>query len=226
MGSIIAMVAVVTVIAGIATATTKQLHSVFSGGTPKEAQLKAMLAGWREDLREERSTLIKLKEEELDLLGQLPVVDRKFLRAKNRSVGRLQTIYQENVAVFIEQTFPKAKVDTSLTLVQTKDTEYVFRKQGQDVFIAINGSPEGILRGEEFIPAGSSDVSARLVAQPDNRTVHVDKDNRTLGILLIAGVSNQVVPRAFEFVDVKSSADRTMLETLSFYYQITQNLDS
>jgi len=146
MGSIIAMVAVVTIVAGIATATTKQLHSVFTGGTPKESQLKSLLAGWKEDLRQARADLIKLKEEELDLLGQLPVVDRKFLKAKNRDVGRIQTIYQENVAVFIQQKFPKAKVDTNLILVQTKSAEYVFRQQGPDVFMTFNGSPEGILR--------------------------------------------------------------------------------
>jgi len=220
------MVAVVTVIAGIATATTKQIHSVFSGGTPKDAQLKALLKAWREDLREVRGELIRLKDEELDLLGQVPAVDRKFLKAKNRDVGRIQTIYQENVAVFIAQKYPKAKIPTSLTLVQTKDAEYVFRQQGQDVFVTINGSPEGILRGEEFIPADKSTAIASLEAQPDARTVHADMENHTLGILLVAGLSSQVVPRAFEFVDVKSAADRTMLETLTFYYLITYNLDS
>jgi len=219
-------VAVVTIVAGIATATTKQLHSVFTGGTPKETQLKALLAGWKEDLSEERNALIKLKEEELDLLGQVPSVDRKFLKAKHRDVGRIQTIYQENVAVFIHQKFPKAKVDTSLILVQTKTSEYVFREQGQDTFVAINGSPEGILRNNEFTPAGKSSSSARMVAQPDNRTVHIDKGDRTLGILLVSGVGNQVVPRAFEFVDLKSAEDRTTLESLSYYYLITQNIDN
>jgi len=226
MGSIIAMVAVVTIVAGIATVTTKQLHSVFSGGTPKDTQLKALLAKWREELSEERNELISLKDEELDLLGQQPAIDRRLLKAKNRKAGRIQTIYQENVAVFIAQQFPKAKIETNLILVQTKGHDYVFRKQGLDTFVAINGSPEGILRGNEFTPAGASDALARLEAQPDERTVHADKENRTLGILLVAGVGNQVVPRAFEFVDIQSSADRTMLEVLTFYYLITQNLES
>lgn len=226
MGSIIAMVAVVTIVAGIATVTTKQLHSVFTGGTPKDNQLKELLAAWRTDLNDEREALIKLKSEELDLLGQQPSLDRKFLKAKNREVGRIQTIYQENVAVFVSQNFPRAKVDTSLILVQTKDSEYIYRKQGIDTFVSINGSPEGILRGDEFIPAGKMKGTARLEAQPDQRTVHADMDGRTLGILLVSGIGNQVVPRAFEFVDIKSTADRTMLETLTFYYLITQNLDS
>ncbi|MFK8055008.1 MAG: hypothetical protein AB8F78_02710 [Saprospiraceae bacterium] len=226
MGSIIAMVAVVTIVAGIATVTTKQLHSVFSGGTPKDTQLKSLLAKWREELVPERTELISLKDEELDLLGQKPAVDRKLLKAKNRTAGRIQTIYQENVAVFISQAFPKAKVDTNLILIQTKGAEYVFRKQGLDVFVAINGSPEGILRGDEFTPAGTSTPTARLETQPDQRTVHADAGNRTLGILLVAGIGNQVVPRAFEFVDIQSVADRSMLETLTFYYLVTQNLGS
>ncbi len=225
MGSIIAMVAVVTIVAGIATVTTKQLHSVFSGGTPKADQLKSMLAAWRAELTEERTALIKLKDEELDLLAQKPASDGKFLKAKHRSVGRIQTIYQENVAVFIYQQFPKAKIDTSLILIQTKSAEYVFRQQGIDTFVSIDGSPEGILRSNKFIPAGGSDALAKLEEQPDQRTVHIDKHDRTLGILLIAGIGNQVVPRAFEFVDVQSEEDRTMLEMLSFYYLLNQNLD-
>ena len=225
MGSIIAMVAVVTIVAGIATVTTKQLHSVFSGGTPKADQLKSMLAAWREELTEERTSLIKLKDEELDLLAQKPASDRNFLKAKNRQVGRIQTIYQENVAVFIYQQFPKAKVETNLILIQTKGSEYVFRQQGTDTFVSIDGLPEGILRMNEFIPAGASTPQASFEEQPDQRTVHVDRNQRTLGILLIAGLGNQVVPRAFEFVDVKSQEERTMLELLSFYYLLNENID-
>ena len=225
MGSILAMVAVVTIVAGIATVTTKQLHSVFSGGTPKADQLKSMLSVWRGELTEERTALIKLKDEELDLLAQKPSFDRKFLKAKHRSVGRIQTIYQENVAVFIYQKFPKAKIETSLLLIQTGSSEYVCNRQGQDVFVSIDGSPEGILLNNEFTLAGSSTPLARFEAQPDQRTVHVDKKDRTLGILLIAGIGNQVVPRAFEFVDVHDQEDRSMLELLSFYYLLSQNLD-
>ncbi len=219
------MVAVVTIVAGIATVTTKQLHSVFSGGTPKSDQLKSMLTRWRGELTEERAALIKLKDEELDLLAQKPSTDRKFLKAKNRTVGRIQTIYQENVAVFIYQQFPKAKTETSLILIQTSSSEYVFSRQGQDVFVSIDGSPEGILQRNEFTPAGESKPLAKFEEQPDQRTVHVDKNDRTLGILLIAGVGNQVVPRAFEFVDMQNPEDRTMLEMLSFYYLLSQNLE-
>ena len=224
MGSVLAMVAVVTVVAGIVTVTTKQLHGVFSGGTPKDGKLHDLLVAWRSDLQPQREQLIVLKQEELDLLAQKPDTTARLLKARNRITGFLQTIYQENIAVFVRQSFPKASIPTELLLIQTKTNEDIYRQQGDQVFISINGTPEGILLRDEFIPAGAAQPTLKLVAQSDRRTVHLDAGERTLAILLIPEASRQVVPRAFEFVDLQNQGDRMMLEALSFYYLVSQNL--
>ena len=217
MGSILAMAAVVSVVAGIAVVTTSKLHDLFGGGTPKDKKLASLADEWRLGLREQRASLSKLKTEELDLLGQELLYERKLLKSRNREAGSIVTIYKEPVAVFVTEDFPKAKVPMRLTLVQTPTSEYLFRQEGATWRVSIDKAPPLVLRDGELTRADSAAVAKRIRMR-DGRTLHVDRGERTLAILLEKGVSKKVAPRAFEFVDVREDGDRNLLEVLTFDY--------
>ncbi len=226
MGSVIAMVAVVSVIAGLATATTNKLHGVFTGGVPKEKGLQRTLEEWRSKLVEVRRALVRLKPAELDLLALAPSEDRKLLKARNRKVGFLQTIYGENVAAYVRQEYPRAKEAQSMTLVQTVDREYVFRQRGERTFLTIDGGPAGSIYRDALHAVNGAAVTAALVPQRDERTVHLDRGERTLAILVRPGVSRQVVPRAYALVDLQQDDDRRLLEAMTAYFLLNQNSDA
>lgn len=224
MGSVIAMVAVVTVVAGLATVTTNKVHAALTGGTPKPKRLQGLLDEWRLALREARRQLTTLKPTEMDLLGQAPEPDAKRLRARHRIAGTLRTIYREDVAHFVRQDYPKAKTPTSLALVQTADREYVYRRTGDQTFVTIDGGPGGIIVGNVLRAPGGAAERARLAPQRDGRTVHLDAGDRTLAILLKPGSTQAIEPRAFEFVDLRADGDRELVEALGFHFLLTENL--
>lgn len=225
MGSIIAMVAVVAVVAGLATATTNKLHGVFTGGKPSDKGLQRTLDEWRLALKATRAALVRLKPGEMDLLALDLAEDRKLLKARNRRAGYFQTIYAENVALYVRHDYPRAKVRESVTLVQTADREYVFRQRGADTFVTIDGGPVGVLRGGELSPSnGQGRPVAMITPQRDERTLHVDRGERTLGILVRPGLSRQVVPRAFALVDLREDDDRRFLEALTFEYLLSESI--
>lgn len=219
------MVAVVTVVAGLATVATNRVHLALTGGTPKPKRLQSLLDGWRLELRERRRGLRRLKGEEMDLLGLEPEVDPKLLKARDRTAGNLRTIYREDIAHFVRQDYPRAKTPTSLTLVQTADREYVYRRTGEQVFLTVDGGPAGVLEGWTLRAPGGDPERARLERQPDDRTVHLDVGARTLAILLLPGVSQAIEPRAFEFVDLRAQGDRELIEALGFYFLLSENLE-
>lgn len=220
------MVAVVTVVAGIATLATNKLQDVFAKADPNDSDLERLLAAWRLDLRDRRAALTRLKAEELDLLAREPAVDAKLLRGKNRVAGELRSIYGEPVALYVRQDWPKAKQATSLTLLMTADGEYVYRQRGGSTQLEIDGGAVGQLQGGHLRAPGAATPSAALVGQSDGRTVHVDRGERTLGILLREDAARQVVPRAFEFVDLREPGDRGVLEALTGHYLLTQNRET
>ena len=223
-GSVIAMVALVSVIAGVATVTTQKVHGMLSAGDPKEKGLQALVKDWRAGIEERRSKLTKLKRAELDLLALNPVADAKLLKAKNRTAGAIQSIYAEPVGYFVTQAFPKAKRPHRLTLVATADGDYVYTRRGEETHVSVAGRPFGVIERGALVPAGKVEAVARLLPQSDGRTVHVDTDARTIGILLRPGTRAQVVPRAFEFVDINTDAERRLLEVMTYHYLLTENL--
>lgn len=217
------MVAVVTVVAGLATVTTNKVHAALTGGTPKPKRLQGLLEGWRLELRQARRQLTTLKPMELDLLAQRPEADRKLLRARNRTAGHFRSIYREDVAHYVRQEYPKAKSPAGLTLVQTSQREYVYRLAGAETLLTIDGGPAGALRDGVLHAPGGGPVRARLVPQADGRTVHVDAGERTLAILLRPGKGTGIEPRAFEFVDLRADGDRALVEALTFHFLLTEN---
>ena len=166
---------------------------------------------------------MKLRRGELDLLAQQPVLDKQKRRS-NLTTGSLQSIYQEQIALFRRLDFPKAKVPQSITIVQTSTTEYVYRERGSEVLISVDGEAFGAFRQNKFYHPGKVDVVAELEPQRDDRTVHVEHGSHTIGILLRAGTSRLAAPRAFEFVDCDSDDERMLLETLSFLFLLTENM--
>lgn len=225
-GSVVAMVALVTVIAGVATVTTQKVHGMLTAGDPNEKGLQALVKEWREGLEARRGKLTKLKRAELDLLALDPSVDAKLLRAKHRTAGAIESIYAEPVAFFVTQEFPRAKRPHRLTLVGTCDGDFVYTQRGEEIHVSVAGRPFGVIERGALIPAGKVEPVARLLPQSDGRTVHVDTDDRTIGILLRPGTRAQVVPRAFEFVDVHTDAERRLLEVMVYHYLLTENLPS
>ena len=223
-GSIIAMVALVSVIAGVATVTTQKVHGMLTAGDPKEKGLQALVKEWRAGLETHRSKLTKLKRAELDLLALDPAVDGRLLRAKHRTAGAIQSIYAEPVGYFVTQDFPRAKRPHRLTLVATADGDYVYTRRGEETHVSVAGRPFGVIERGALVPAGKVEPVARLLPQSDGRTVHVDTDARTIGILLRPGTRAQVVPRAFEFVDIHTDPERRLLEVLTYHYLLTENL--
>ena len=217
------MVAIVTVVAGLATVTTNKVHRALTGGTPKPRALQSSLDEWRLELREHRGRLRPLKAAEMDLLAQAVEPDAKLLAGRSRDAGYIQTIYREHIAQFVRERYPRAKTTTDLTLVQTTDREYVYKHSGDDVFVTVDGGPAGVLRGDVLYAPGGETERARLAAQPDGQTVHLDAGARTLAILLRPGASRAVEPRAFQFVDLREQGDRELVEALGFHFLLTQN---
>ncbi len=223
-GSIVAMAAIVTVVAGIATVTTQKVHAMFSGGEPKDKGLQAMLKDWRGELKKDRSGLTKLKRAELDLLALEPVIEPKLLRAKHRKVGTIQSVYREPLGYWVRQEFPRAKRPYAMTYLTTATHEYVYTLRGTETHVTLDGEPYGVIEQGRLTLAGRAEATARLVPQRDGRTVHVDRGEATLGILLKPGVRAQLVPRAFEFVDVNTDEERQVLELMTYHYLLTENL--
>ncbi len=223
-GSFIAMAAVVTVVAGIATVTTQKVHAMLSSGEPKDKGLQAMVKDWRGELRDGRSGLTKLKRAELDLLALEPVVDAKLLKGKHRTAGTLQSVYREALGYFVRQNFPRAKRAYQITYLTTATHEYVFTLRGTETHVTLDGQPYGVIEKGALTSAGKVGIAAQLVHQRDGRTVHIDRGEDTLGILLRPGVRAQLVPRAFEFVDVNTDTERQILELMTYHYLLTENL--
>ena len=223
-GSVIAMVALVSVIAGVAAVTTQKVHGMLTAGDPKEKGLQGLVKEWRAGLEGRRGKLTKLKRAELDLLALDPVSEPKLLKAKHRTAGAIQSIYAEPVGYFVTQDFPRAKRPHRLTLVATADGDYVYTRRGDETHVSVAGRPFGVIERGALVPAGKVEAVARLLPQSDGRTVHVDTDARTIGILLRPGTRAQVVPRAFEFVDVNTDAERRLLEVMTYHYLLTENL--
>ena len=217
------MVAVVTVVAGLATVATNRVHLALQSGTPKPKRLQSLLDGWRLELRERRRELRRLKAGEMDLLGLSPAVEPTLLKARNRTAGHLRTIYREDIGHYVRQDYPRAKVPTFLTLVQTADREYVFKRVGEEVFLTIDGGPAGVLVGGKLYAPNGGTERARLEPQADGRTVHVDAGDRTLAILMTPGASQAIEPRAFEFVDLRADGDRELVEALGFHFMLNEN---
>ena len=216
-GSIVAMAAAVTVVAGLATVATKKVHEMFSGGTPKQKRLDTLLSEWRAALAERNDGLVTLRDHELDLLALQPELDGKWLRAKFRTTGTVQSIYAEDVAVFIDQTFPKAKEPMRLLLVRTAGYELVFRTKGTTTFVSMDGRPFGRIV-EGVLTLESIRGEAELIAQRDGKTIHLDSEGRTLAILMQPDTHRQVVPRAYEFVDLEQPSDRLLVDTLTYWH--------
>ena len=223
-GSVIAMVALVSVIAGVATVTTQKVHGMLTAGDPKEKGLQALVRDWRAGIEERRAKLTKLKRAELDLLALNPSTDAKLLRAKHRTAGAIESIYGEPVGYYVTQDFPRAKRPHRLTLVATADGDYVYTLRGAETHVAVAGRAFGVIEQGALVPAGKVTPVARLLPQSDGRTVHVDTDARTIGILLRPGTRAQVVPRAFEFVDIHTDQERRLLEVMTYHYLLTENL--
>ena len=223
-GSVVAMVAIVSVIAGVATVTTQKVQGMLAAGDPKDKGLQALLKEWRAGLADQRAALMKLKRAELDLLALHPNVDAKLLRAKHRTAGAIESIYAEPVGYFVTQGFPRAKRPHRLTLVATADGDYVYTQRGDETHVTVAGRAFGVIERGALTPAGKAEPTVRLLPQSDGRTVHVDTPARTVGILLRPEARAQVVPRAFEFVDVNTDAERRLLEVMTYYYLLTENL--
>ncbi len=223
-GSIVAMAAIVTVVAGIATVTTQKLHAMLSTAEPKDKGLQTLVKDWRSILKDNRGGLTKLKRAELDLLALEPAVDAKLLKAKYRTVGTLQSVYREPLGYWVKQEFPKAKRAFRLTYLSTAAHEYVFTLRGSETHVTLDGQPFGVIERGNLTLAGQVQPVVKLVPQRDGRTVHVDSGDETLGILLRPGVRAQLVPRAFEFVDVNTDAERQLLELITYHYILTENL--
>ena len=223
-GSIVAMVAIVSVIAGVATVTTQKVQGMLAVGNPKDKGLQSLLKDWRAGLAERRAKLTKLKRAELDLLALHPKVDAKLMKAKHRTAGAIESIYAEPVGYFVTQAFPRAKRPLRLTLVATADGDYVYTQRGDETHVTVAGRAFGVIEAGALVPAGKVEPAARLLPQSDRRTVHVDTPTRTVGILLRPEARAQVVPRAFEFVDVNTDAERRLLEVMTYYYLLTENL--
>ena len=222
-GSIVAMVALVAAVAGVATVTTQKLHEAFGGGTPKDRDLQQSLADWREQLRSERASLMRLRRGELDLLGQLPRVDKARRRSRVTG-GTLRSIYDEPVALFRRRDYPKAKIPQALTIVLTANNEYTYRQRGDETLVTVDGEAFGALRQNRLYPPGKVEALATVERQTDGRTVHIDHGDHTIGILLLPGASRLAAPRAFEFVDCDTDGERVLLEVLGFHFLLTENL--
>lgn len=217
------MVAIVTVVAGLATVTTNKVHRALTSGTPKPRALQTTLDKWRLVLRERRGELRPLKPSEMDLLAQAREPDAKLLAGRHRDAGYLRTIYQERVAQFVRERYPRAKVPTGLTLIQTTDREYVYKENGDAVFVTVDGGPAGVMRGDTLYAPGGETPRARLVEQSDGKTVHLDVGERTLAILLRPGSSRAIEPRAFQFVDLREQGDRELVEAMGFHFLLAEN---
>ena len=225
MGSIIAMVAVVTVVAGVATVATNSLHKVFSSATPKEANLLKLLAEWRSQLSPKRTALTLLKAGELDLMAYTVKEDRSLLRAKHRSVGTLLTIYDEPIAHYVYQKFPRAKVQTVLYLVQGKRHEYVFSQSDENCIVSIDGQQRYSLASNKLTDIQTKQPIASRLVQRDDQSVHIDTaQGKTIGILYAQGGGSQTALRALEFVDVDSDEHQRILELMTYDYLLTNNL--
>lgn len=227
MGSVLAMIAVVTVVAGVATVTTNKLHQAFSSATPKAKTLRELLTQWRERLSEKRADLTKLKVAELDLLSYEVTRELKLLSGRNRDVGYFNTIYKEPVGYYVRQRYPKAKSPHALTLVQTQRFEIVYRQVAGVVTVDIDGAARFRLSDAGELTDLTGAPRAARTLQRDERTLHVDTAaGKTLGILHRAGGGNRTALRAFEFVDVDDDVELLLLTVLTYDYLLSQNLSA
>ena len=224
-GAVIAMAGVVAVAAAVATVTTKKLYGIFSKGDPKDTTLQQSIKEWRAAVDQRSANLVELKDKELDLMAQEIQQDRSWLKAKDRISGNFMSIYKEPIAYFVHQNYPKAKNRFNLLYVRTSRHEYIYRRNGNEVFISKDGSALGIFNQECLVQPGNGSTLAELIPQSDNRTLHIDRNRRTLAILYTPQrASGQVVPRAFEFIDIEEQDDRIWIEALTFLYLMEQNL--
>lgn len=222
------MVAVVSVVAGIATVATRELHGLFGGNALRAKDIPKTLAAWRELTEPLRGKLTRLKAGEYDLLGARLSDPLKLLRGKGRRAGYVQTIYGEPVAVFAQRDFPGGKAPAKLTLVQNRDSEYVYHAVAGGETLSWNGTEIGHVDEATQTLTHGGEVVVRLVPQRDGRTVHLDAagpDEHTLAIFLLHAAERAVAPRAYEFVDLRTPEDRVLLEAMTYRFLLAQNSD-
>ena len=223
-GSILAMIGMVTVVAGLATLATRKLYQLFSYPSAKPRDQTRALQQWRSTLEPMRLNLIRLDKAELDLLARDPEPDKRLPSGRDREAGRLQSIYGEAVAYYVRQRYTQGKhAGLGLLMVLTKTEEFVYRTSATGATqIEHEGQALGTLDVAGHLQLTETSESVRLVAQSDQRTVHVDLDGRTLGILYRPEVKMGVVPRAFEFTAVDAHPKhRTILEAMAYYYVLS-----
>ncbi|MCC6462263.1 MAG: hypothetical protein IT260_17480 [Saprospiraceae bacterium] len=131
---------------------------------PESRAFKRMLETLRHRLSAERSSLVPWDREMLSLLSLNRINERKPGWFNPLSSGQFTTIYQEPVVAYVFQSSGNIRV----TLAQTNDREFIFRRKGKETEIWMNGQPFGLfIDGALLAPGKGSKLLARLDNRPE-----------------------------------------------------------